>query len=184
MGACTDIGHPAGDNEGRLAGMEYSNLFILSVYAMNSGEYLKRLPMRMDWDSQLRRYIRTLRADGKAVVVVGDFNVARNEMDVWDPEIVKGRAGYSDAERESFEDLLETCGMVDVFRKLNPYTNNSYTAWQYRTRARGRNRGMRLDYALVSDDMIDAVDDVRILDNVTGSDHCPVVIDLKKGMLQ
>ena len=178
------IGHPAGDNEGSVAGMEFTNCYILSVNALNSEENLKRLHLRMEWDSCLRQYIRMLRLTRKSVIVVGNFNVARNEMDVWDEERVSGTPGYSDAERESFEDLLETCGMVDVFREFNPFANNQYTSWDSNIRhVRDRNRGMRLDYMLVSDDMVGAVDDVRILDRVTGSDHCPVVMDLKRGIL-
>lgn len=178
---CT--GHKLGDDEGRATTIELDNCVVMSVYSMNSGENLKRLPQRMEWDSALRRHIRHLRTQGKPMIVLGDLNVAHTDLDVWSMEDCADRPGFTDAERESFEETLEACGLVDAFRLKYPYKSDCFTAWGYRTRARGRNHGMRIDYALVSDDMVDAVCDVRILNNVEGSDHCPIAIELKPGFL-
>lgn len=178
---CT--GYRLGDDEGRATTIELDNCFIMSVYAMNSGEKLKRLPQRMEWDSALRRHVRHLRNLGKAVIVLGDLNVARTELDVWNVDHCTNRPGFTDAERESLEETLDACGLVDAFRLKHPFSSDCFTAWEYRTRARGRNHGMRIDYALVSDDMVNVVHDVRILDQVEGSDHCPIAIDLLPGFI-
>lgn len=163
--------------------IEYPAVFLLNVYNLNSGLALKRLKIRLSWDRALRKHIRNLRAKGKPVIVVGDLNVARNQIDVYETESVQDNTpGWSDAERISFEDTLETCGLVDAFRMLYPH-QKSYTYWDYKSRARFRNHGWRIDYALVTDDMLPAVKDVQILHKVPGSDHCPVLIELTNGIL-
>lgn len=182
-GVFRSIGHSAGDAEGRVTTIRLPNLFVVCVYTMNSGLGLKRLAQRLSWDMAFRRHIRRLRLLGKPVVVLGDLNVARTELDVYNPADCLASPGFSETERESFEETLETCGLVDVFREMNPAAGGKFTAWEYRTSARQRNDGVRIDYALVSEDMVDAVHDVRILDKVEGSDHCPVAIDLYPGFL-
>lgn len=163
--------------------IEYPSLSVINVYSVNSGQSLKRLPIRMTWDQSLRKMIRLIRRNrGKPVLVLGDLNVARHEIDVYNAERVQGRAGYTDLERRSFEDTLETCGLVDVFRTMHP-DKRVFTYWDYKSNARQRNHGWRIDYALVSDDMLPAVRDVHILDHVTGSDHCPVLIEVTNGIL-
>jgi len=176
------IGDNLGDSHGRCTTIELDNAFVVTVYTLNSGENLSRLPQRMQWDSVFRQHIRRLRGLGKAVIVVGDLNVARKDMDVWNPEYYKGKACFSEVERESFEETLETCGLVDMFRYRNEL-EAKYTAWGHRSDSRNCNQGIRIDYALVTDDMVDAVKDVRILDQVLGSDHVPIALDLKKGIL-
>lgn len=181
---CTqfNIRHEDGDPEGRIVGLEYPGAIVVNVYTMNAGQQFKRLDKRMTWDSAFRTYIHTLRQDGKPVIVLGDLNVAREEVDVHCPSSAKRLPGFSDDERQSFEDTLETCGLVDAYRMLYPDEKDRYTFWDYKSKARERNRGWRIDYALVSDDMVRAVKDVRILDHVKGSDHCPVAIDFTPGL--
>ncbi|PXF43305.1 DNA-(apurinic or apyrimidinic site) lyase, chloroplastic [Gracilariopsis chorda] len=177
------INHGLCDDEGRFVMIEYPSLSVINVYSVNSGQSLKRLPIRMTWDQSLRKMIRLIRRNrGKPVLVLGDLNVARHEIDVYNAERVQGRAGYTDLERRSFEDTLETCGLVDVFRTMHP-DKRVFTYWDYKSNARQRNHGWRIDYALVSDDMLPAVRDVHILDHVTGSDHCPVLIEVTNGIL-
>lgn len=178
-----EINHRIGDQEGRFIMLEYPGVYVVNVYTMNAGTGLKRLETRMSWDSAFRKVIRNLREQGKPVVVVGDLNVAREAADVYDENEVKGQPGFTDLERQSFEDTLETCGLVDAYRMLYPEENERYTYWDYRTRARDRNHGLRIDYALVSEDMAKAVKDVQIFDNIYGSDHCPVAVDLHHGMI-
>lgn len=176
------IGHDVGDLEGRHIMIELPGAYVVCVYTMNAGADLKRLDTRMEWDSVFRRHVRNLRSMGKPVIVLGDLNVARGVLDVHDEQCCAGLAGFTDAERASFEDTLETCGLVDVFRDMYP-DECKYTFWNYRTGARKRDAGWRIDYALVTEDMMDAVKDVRILDAVMGSDHCPVAIYLAPGLL-
>lgn len=177
------IGHQAGDAEGRVTTIVLEGCFVVCVYVMNSGKDLKRLNQRMAFDSVFREHVRMLRSLGRPVLVLGDLNVARDSIDVYDVDKCSTKPGFTDAERESFEETLETCGLVDVFREHYPAAGGKFTAWEYRTKARGRNNGMRIDYALVSDDMVKGVRDVRILSEVDGSDHCPVAIDLYPGFL-
>lgn len=178
-----NIRHEDGDLEGRVVGMEYPGAIVVNVYTMNAGQKFKRLDKRMTWDSAFRRYIRNLRREGKPVVVLGDLNVARDPVDVHCPKTAKRLPGFSDEERQSFEDTLEVCGMVDAYRMLYPDETDKYTFWDYKSRARERNLGWRIDYALVSDDMLRAVKDVKILDHIEGSDHCPVAIEFTPGLL-
>lgn len=177
------IRHEDGDLEGRVVGVEYPGAAVVNVYTMNAGAEFKRLDKRLTWDSAFRSYIRNLRREGKPVVVLGDLNVAREEADVHNPKTANKLPGFSDDERRSFEDTLETCGLVDAYRMLYPDERERYTFWDYKSKARERNRGWRIDYALVSDDMVRAVKDVRILDHVEGSDHCPVAIELTPGLI-
>lgn len=177
------IRHEDGDQEGRVVGVEYPGAAVVNVYTMNAGAEFKRLDKRLTWDSAFRTYIRNLRREGKPVVVLGDLNVAREEVDVHNPKTANKLPGFSDDERRSFEDTLETCGLVDAYRMLYPDERERYTFWDYKSKAREHNRGWRIDYALVSDDMVRAVKDVRILDHVEGSDHCPVAIDLTPGLI-
>lgn len=177
------VRHHAGDAEGRMVEITLPGLVVVNVYTMNAGSGLKRLSERMTWDSAFRRYIRVLRRGGKPVLVLGDLNVARTGWDVFDEGAVAGQPGYSAEERLGFEDFLESCAMVDAFRMLYPEERQRFTYWDYKSRARNDNRGWRIDYALVSEDMARAVRDVRVLDEVLGSDHCPVAIDLAPGFL-
>lgn len=177
-----EINHEIGDTEGRFIMLEYPGVCVVNVYTMNSGDKLKRIDTRMSWDQAFRKVIHQLRRSGKPVVIVGDLNVAFEDRDVWSAKKAKGVPGFDDRERMSFGDMLETCGMTDAYRMIYP-DGKQYTFWEYRSRARERGHGWRIDYALVSNDMLPAVRNVRILDNVVGSDHCPIAIDLAPGML-
>lgn len=177
------IQHEVGDDEGRIIILEYPGAYVVNVYTVNSGENLRRLPVRMSWDVAFRRCIRKLRENGKPIVIVGDLNVAQHNMDVFDPKRTQGLPGFTDEERVSFEDLLETNSLVDAYRMLYPLETNAFTYWDYRGAARSGNRGWRIDYTLITDDMVNAVRDVRILEDVHGSDHCPVLIDLASSFL-
>lgn len=179
-----DINHEVGDDEGRVVTFTFPGVIVVNVYTVNSGSELQRLPVRLSWDMAFRKFIRELRsATGKPLIVVGDFNVAHLDFDVYDPMKVRGLPGFSSQERTSFEDLLETAGLVDALRLLYPHETNLFTYWDYRSYARKDNRGWRIDYVLVSDDMVNAIRDVRILSQVPGSDHCPVAVDIAPGFL-
>ncbi len=113
----------------------------------------------------------------KPVVICGDFNVAHEEIDLKNPDPNRGNAGFSDEEREKFTELLDA-GFVDTFRRLHPKTTGAYSWWSYRFNARKNNAGWRIDYFIVSDDLVPALESADIFSEVLGSDHCPVGLEL------
>ncbi|NMD44734.1 MAG: exodeoxyribonuclease III, partial [Clostridiales bacterium] len=166
-----NLGIEEHDQEGRVITLEFEDFYFVCVYTPNSGSELKRLDYRMDWDDAFRAYVGEL-DEKKPVVVCGDLNVAHNEIDLKNPETNRRSAGFTDEEREKFTMLLDS-GFSDSFRLLYPDTVK-YSWWSYRTRARERDAGWRIDYFLVSDRIKDKIKDALILNEIEGSDHCPV----------
>lgn len=171
-----NLGIEEHDQEGRVITLEFDDFYFVCVYTPNSGSELKRLDYRMDWDDAFRAYVGEL-DEKKPVVVCGDLNVAHNEIDLRNPETNRRSAGFTDEEREKFTMLLDS-GFSDSFRLLYPDTVK-YSWWSYRTRARERDAGWRIDYFLVSDRIKGKVEDALILNEIEGSDHCPVGLILK-----
>ncbi len=132
----------------------------------------------MAWEDRLRTYIKELEAR-KPVVLCGDLNVAHQEIDLKNPGPNRGNAGFSDQEREKMTQLLQS-GLVDSFRHLYPDVVGAYTWWSYMYRARERNAGWRIDYFLLSQALLPRLVDSRIHDQVFGSDHCPVELELSE----
>lgn len=166
------------DAEGRVITVELSELYVVNCYAPNSQKNLIRHHYRMDWDDALRGFLCEL-AEDKPVVACGDFNVARADIDIY-PENLRqywAQQGYASDERSKLETLLEE-GFTDAFRHLYPDRAGAYTWWSNRLKKRDENRGWRLDYFFLSDDILDTLKDVRHLVQVTGSDHCPIVLEL------
>lgn len=171
-----NLGIEEHDQEGRVITLEFEDFYFVCVYTPNSGSELKRLDYRMDWDDAFRAYVGEL-DEKKPVVVCGDLNVAHNEIDLRNPETNRRSAGFTDEEREKFTMLLDS-GFSDSFRLLYPDTVK-YSWWSYRTRARERDAGWRIDYFLVSDRIKSKIEDALILNEIEGSDHCPVGLILK-----
>ena len=171
-----DIGDPAHVGEGRCITAEYPDFFLVTVYTPNSQDELKRLPYRMEWEDAFRAYLMEL-DQVKPVIVCGDMNVAHEEIDLKNPKTNHKNAGFSDEEREKMTVLLGS-GFTDSFRYLYPDLTGAYSWWSYRGRARENNAGWRIDYFLVSDRLRDKIKDAKILKDVTGSDHCPVELDI------
>lgn len=163
------------DDEGRVITLEYDNFYFVNAYVPNSKDGLLRLPYRMDWEDELRNYLVELDSK-KPVIYCGDLNVAHNEIDLKNPEANRKNPGFSDEERSKFSQLLNS-GFSDTFRELYP-EEVKYSWWSYRTRARDRNIGWRIDYFVVSKRLMESVKDSKIYDNIFGSDHCPVVLDI------
>lgn len=164
---------PEFDDEGRIITLEYPEFYLVTVYAPTSGDGLMRLDYRLAWDKAFRNHLKSL---DKPVMVCGDFNVANDEIDVPYPYMIRGTAGFSDEERDSFkENLLSS--LVDTYRVLHPETIQ-YSWWSYRGQARAKNIGMRLDYWLVSPELKSKVKDSSILTDILGSDHCPIMLDI------
>jgi exodeoxyribonuclease-3 len=163
------------DPEGRVCALEFDTFWFVDVYTPNAQDGLARLPFRMEWDRSYRAFLSGLAAR-KPVVTCGDFNVAHQEIDLKNPGPNRGNAGFSDEERAGFGDLLDA-GFVDTFRLLHPHETDAYSWWSYRFKARERNAGWRIDYFLVSEALAGRVADARILSDVMGSDHCPVLLE-------
>lgn len=164
------------DREGRVITAEFPDYYVITVYVPNSQNELKRLPYRMEWEDAFRNYILTLEAK-KPVLYCGDLNVAHEEIDLKHPESNHKNAGFSDEERAKFSRLLDS-GYIDSFRHLYPDAVDAYSWWSYRMKARDRNVGWRIDYFVVSEKLKQYILDAKILDEVMGSDHCPVELDL------
>lgn len=163
------------DEEGRATTLEFENFYYVTLYVPNSGEELKRLDFRMQFEKDLRDYL-TLLKSKKPVIVTGDLNVAHNEIDLKNPSTNHHSAGFTDEERREFSKLLDL-GFVDTFRKLHP-EEKKYSYWSYFRNARKTNAGWRLDYMLVTEDIFPLVKRSEILNDVFGSDHCPVLLDI------
>ena len=170
------IGIPEHDTEGRAITLEYDDFYLLCVYTPNAQRELARLSYRMEWEDALRGYISELDKN-KPVVYCGDLNVAHEEIDLKNPKTNHFSAGFSDEERGKFTELLNA-GYKDTFRTLYPDTV-LYSWWSYIYGARAKNVGWRIDYFVVSDRLMERVKDSFILNDIMGSDHCPVGIVLE-----
>ena len=170
-----DMGIDQHDHEGRVIAAEYEKFYLVCVYVPNSQDELKRLDYRMQWEDDFRAYVTAL-AEKKSLVICGDLNVAHEEIDLKNPSSNRHNAGFTDEERGKFNELL-SAGFIDSWRMLNPDTVK-YSWWSYRFQARQRNAGWRIDYFLVSDSLKDSVTGAEIHNEILGSDHCPVELDL------
>lgn len=171
-----NLGVPEHDTEGRVITLEYPEFFLVCVYTPNAQDGLRRLDYRMQWDDDFRAHIQTLDRM-KPVIVCGDFNVAHEEIDLKNPKPNMDNPGFSNEEREKFTQLLDS-GMTDTFRFLYPDLEGAYSWWSYRFNARANNAGWRIDYFLCSDRLRDRIEKAYICPEITGSDHCPVGLDL------
>lgn len=164
------------DDEGRVITLEFEKFYYVACYVPNSGDGLKRLEFRMQFEIDLVEYLNLLN-DKKPVIYAGDLNVAHNEIDLKNPKTNMQNAGFTIGERNAFTNLLSN-GYIDTFRYLYPEIVK-YSWWSYRFNARANNAGWRIDYVVVSKSIIDNVKDSFILNNITGSDHCPVGIEIE-----
>lgn len=171
------IGIEEHDKEGRVITAEYDDFYFVTVYTPNSKEELARLDYRMIWEDEFKAYLKKLE-EKKPVIVCGDLNVAHKEIDLKNPNSNRRNAGFTDEERGKLTELLNA-GFIDTFRFLYPDKEGVYSWWSYRFNARKNNAGWRIDYFLVSNSLKDKIIDSQIHTEVLGSDHCPVVLELK-----
>lgn len=164
------------DHEGRVITLEYSEFYLVTVYTPNSQNELARLDYRMQWEADFLTYLKKLE-EKKPVIFCGDLNVAHQEIDLKNPKSNRMNPGFSDEERAKMTQLLES-GFTDTFRYLYPDKTGAYSWWSYRFNARKNNAGWRIDYFIVSDRLKDKIKSADIWSEVTGSDHCPVVLEL------
>ena len=171
-----NIGIEEHGTEGRTITLEYEDFYLVCVYTPNAQDGLKRLDYRMSWEDAFREYLCGLDKT-KPVIVCGDMNVAHEEIDLKNAKANVGNPGFSDEERAKFTELL-SAGFNDSFRYLYPDRRDAYSWWSYRAAARERNVGWRIDYFVVSDRLRGNIKDAYILPEITGSDHCPVGLDM------
>ena len=170
------IGIDEHDQEGRVITLEYPDFYFVTCYTPNSKVELARLDYRMVWEDEFRAYLKALDAK-KPVILCGDLNVAHEEIDLKNPQSNHKNAGFSDEERAKMTELLNA-GFTDTFRHFYPDQTDIYSWWSYRFKARERNAGWRIDYFIVSDRFVDHLEDAKIYDDVYGSDHCPVGLEV------
>lgn len=164
------------DTEGRLITLEYPGFYLVTCYTPNAQPGLARIDHRLKWDAAFRNYLVDLDKK-KPVIACGDLNVAHQKIDLKNPSSNRGNAGFSDEERESFTELLNS-GFTDSFRHLYPDATNVYSWWSYRFNARKNNAGWRIDYFLVSNRLANQITATPIHSEVLGSDHCPVGLEI------
>jgi len=169
-------GDPKFDCEGRVVMAEYDNFAIFGVYFPNGQMNPERLQYKLDFYESFFKYVDEMKAQGKNVVICGDYNTAHTEIDLANPKENENTSGFLKIEREWLDRLVER-GYVDTFRQFNSAPKH-YSWWSYRTNARARNVGWRIDYFWVNDAFAKNVSSAFILPEVTGSDHCPVGITL------
>jgi len=163
------------NDEGRVITLEYPGFYFVNAYVPNSQNGLKRLPYRMIFEDDMREYLKKLDYK-KPVIYCGDLNVAHNEIDLKNPKANERNHGFTIEERTKFSQLLKS-GFVDTFRYLHPNTIE-YSWWDYKTKARVNNAGWRIDYFVISQRLVEQLKRSEIHDEIQGSDHCPVLIEM------
>ena len=167
-----DGGH---NDEGRVITLEYADFYLVCCYVPNAKDGLARIDYRCEFEDAMRSYLSSL-DKVKPVIYCGDLNVAHNEIDLKNPKQNRGNAGFSDEERGKLNELLDA-GFTDSYREMNPDTVK-YSWWSYRMKARERNAGWRIDYFIISDRLKGSIKTAEILNEVFGSDHCPVLLEI------
>ncbi len=170
------IGIEEHDHEGRVITMEYEDFYLVNVYTPNSKRELERLDYRQVWEDAMREYL--LKLDKKKpVIMCGDLNVAHNEIDLANPKTNTQNAGFTIEERTKMTELLDA-GFTDSYRYLYPEKEGKYTWWSYMRKSREKNIGWRIDYFIVSDRIKEKIKEASIYDDVLGSDHCPIGLEI------
>ena len=162
-------------HEGRVITAEYPDFYLVCCYTPNSQDGLKRLDYRMEWENAFRAYLLALDAK-KPVILCGDLNVAHTEMDIKNAKTNRMSAGFTDQERAKMTELL-AAGFADSFRVVHP-DEVKYSWWSYRFHAREKNAGWRIDYFIVSRRIADRIRAAEIHNEIFGSDHCPVELQI------
>ena len=170
--------HGSALTEGRVLTAEFPEYYLVTVYTPNSKHELTRLKLREKlWDPAFLKYIKDLEKN-KPVVVCGDFNAAHTEIDLARPKDNEENAGYTKEERQGIDNIINA-GFVDTFRALHPDETGRYTWWTWRNMDRVRNIGWRIDYFFISKSLLPHLKSAEIHEEIEGSDHCPISIDLE-----
>ncbi|QUW22009.1 exodeoxyribonuclease III [Sporosarcina sp. Marseille-Q4063] len=170
------IGDSNEEEEGRILTLEFSDFYLVNVYAPNAQRSLARLPFRLEWEEKMRDYLTTLDKD-KPVIFCGDLNVAHEEIDIRNVKSNIGNSGFTVEERGKMTQLLAE-GFTDTYRYFYPEQEGAYTWWSYMSKVRERNIGWRIDYFITSNRLQPLLKDAAIHADVLGSDHCPIVLEV------
>lgn len=171
------VGEELTEDEGRIITLEYADFYLVNVYTPNAKRDLTRLAERLVWEDRIRLYLKELDTK-KPVIYCGDLNVAHEELDLKNSKANKGNSGFTVGERMKMTDLLAS-GFTDTFRHFHPNEPDHFTWWSYMSKVRERNIGWRIDYFIVSNRLVDSIEEANIHTHVLGSDHCPIVLKLK-----
>jgi exodeoxyribonuclease-3 len=173
------LGIPKFDDEGRVQVLEFKDFYFLNCYFPNSQDERARLPYKMEFNAAIMDFCKKAAQKGKSVIVQGDFNVAHAEIDIKNAKTNTDSPGFYIEERNWMSTFLKDGTMRDVFRERHPGEAGLYTWWSYRANARANNVGWRIDYHILSPDLVDRVKDIDHQRAVVGSDHCPLWVELK-----
>ena len=166
------------DQEGRILTLEFDDYYLTNVYVPNSKNDLSRLEYRKEWDAEFLEYLKALEKK-KPVIMCGDLNVAHTEIDLARPKANYNKsAGFTQTEIDGLDNFVAS-GLKDSFRYLYPEKKDIYTWWSYRAGARARNVGWRIDYFLTSEKVLPKLKDAFVCNEILGSDHCPIGIDIE-----
>ena len=171
------IGIEEHDQEGRVITAEYEKFYLVTVYTPNAKRDLSRLEYRQVWEDDFLAFIKKLE-ETKPVIFCGDLNVAHKEIDLANPKTNTMNAGFTKEERAKFDQVVNN-DLVDAFRYLYPDTLGAYSWWSYMGGVRARNVGWRIDYFVISQPLTAFLQEVKIRSDVTGSDHCPVEMNIE-----
>ncbi len=165
------------DQEGRIIGIEHNDFYLINVYFPNGGGGPERLAYKLDFYNKFLEWIQILEKTGKGVIFCGDVNTAHKEIDLARPKENEKNTGFLPEER-AWIDQVVSAGFVDVYRHFYPDKQDIYTYWDMKTFARERNVGWRIDYFFVSTSLLPRVKSIKIHDDILGSDHCPIEMDI------
>ncbi len=166
------------DSEGRIVVTKHQDFYVYNIYFPNGSSSEERHDYKQEFLKKINSHLKKRIKAGDKLVVLGDYNVAHKEIDVYDPERLSSVSGFLPEEREWFDAFLNL-GFVDTYRHFNPELAEKYTWWSYREMARPANRGWRLDYICITENLMDRLKSAEIMDGQEGSDHCPIVIELE-----
>ncbi|GAA0723872.1 exodeoxyribonuclease III [Clostridium malenominatum] len=164
------------NNEGRILVTEFEEFTLLNIYFPNGQMNEERLTYKLDFYDAMLEYCNSLVASGKKLIICGDYNTAHREVDIKNAKANEKTSGFLPIERAWIDKFISN-GYTDVYRHFNP-EKIEYSWWSYRFKARERNTGWRIDYFFVSNNLLDSIKDARILTDIMGSDHCPIMIEL------
>ncbi len=174
------IGIDRFDKEGRVLTAYYDNFILINIYFPNGRSSKERLDYKLEFYDAILDYCEKLRQkENENLIICGDYNTAHQAIDLKNPDANKNKSGFLKIEREWIDKFIDY-GYVDTYRYFNP-EEVKYSWWSYRTKARERNAGWRIDYHFVSENMLDKVKEADVLTEIMGSDHCPVLLELKDG---
>jgi exodeoxyribonuclease-3 len=171
------IGEEKFDSEGRLIKLDFENFIIVNAYHPSGSSGDVRQDFKMEWLDEFYKFSNKLKDNSPNLIMCGDYNICHREIDIHDPVRNKNNSGFLPEEREWMTKYLDS-GFIDSFRFINPEPHN-YSWWSYRANARANNKGWRIDYNMVADNLKENIKNAEILSDVYHSDHCPVKLEIE-----